>query len=139
MSREANIESNDRFVEAVSTGNLEALHELISENVIDHDPAPDQGPGAQGFIDFFTTFRAAFPDLYSTVEHLVATDDQVAVAYRVRGTQQGDFMGIPATGKRVDARGMQIGRYEDGKLVERWGSSDQLSIFQQLGAEPSGR
>lgn len=121
----------------VGTGNLEALHGLISKNVINHYPVPDQGPGAQGFIDFFTTFRAAFPDLHSTVEHLVATDDQVAVAYRARGTPRGDFMGIPATGRQVEARGVQIGRYEDGKLVERWGSSDQLSIFQQLGAEPT--
>ena len=52
------------------------------------------------------------------------------------GTHQGDFMGVPATGKRVSARGMQIGRFEDGKMVERWGSSDELGILKQLGVEP---
>lgn len=136
MSQEAMIEANKRMGEAITSGKLEELREVISEAVVDHDPAPDQGPGAQGFIDFFTTMRNAFPDLYSTVEHQIATDDHVAVAYRMRGTHGGDFMGIPATGKPVDIRGMQIARFEDGKMVERWGSSDQLSMFQQLGAEP---
>lgn len=64
---------------------------------------------------------------------MVADDNNVAFAYTVTGTHQGDFMGVPATGKRVSARGMQIGRFEPGKLAERWGSSDELGILKQLG------
>ena len=52
------------------------------------------------------------------------------------GTHQGDFLGVPATGKPIEIRGMQIGRFEDGKMVERWGSSDELGILKQIGAAP---
>jgi predicted ester cyclase len=45
-------------------------------------------------------------------------------------------MGIPATGRPVEARGMQIARFENGQMVERWGSSNELGILQQIGAFP---
>lgn len=136
MSKEQNIKAQTRMGEAVNTGNLEILKEVIAPNVVDHDPAPDQGKGPEGFIRFFTGFRQAFPDLEVKVEHLVVDEDNVAFAYTIEGTHKGDLMGIPPTGRRIKARGMQIGRFENGKLVERWGSSDQLGILQQLGLAP---
>jgi steroid delta-isomerase-like uncharacterized protein len=136
MSKEQNIKAQTRMGEAVNTGNLETLKEVIAPNVVDHDPAPDQGKGPEGFIRFFTGFRQAFPDLEVKVEHLVVDEDNVAFAYTIEGTHKGDLMGIPPTGRRIKARGMQIGRFENGKLVERWGSSDQLRILQQLGLAP---
>lgn len=81
----------------------------------------------------FADLRTAFPDLHVEVDHLTATDDDVAFAYTITGTHEGDFQGHPATGKPVSVRGMQIGRFADGKLAERWGSSDQLGIMTQLG------
>ncbi len=78
--------------------------------------------------------RTAFPDFSVDVEHLVATDDEVALAYTLSGTHQGEFMGVASTGRTVRARGCQVGRFEDGKLVERWGSSDELGILKQLQA-----
>ncbi len=103
-------------------------------SILDHDPAPDQGPGPEGFVKFFTKFRGAFPHLAVAVEHQVIDDDNIAFAYTVTGTHKGDFMGVPATGKRIKARGMQIARFENGKMVERWGSSDELGILKQIGA-----
>lgn len=138
MSKEENIKAQQRMGEAIATGNLEILKEVIAPNVVDHDPAPDQGKGPEGFIHFFTGFRRAFPDLNVTLEHLVTDEDNVAFAYTIEGTHKDDLMGIPPTGRRIKARGMQIGRFENGKLVERWGSSDQLGILQQLGAAPVG-
>ena len=102
---------------------------------MDHDPAPNQGPGAQGIIDFFTTFRTAFPDLKIAPEALVADEDHVALAYTVTGTHKGEFLGIAPTGRQIKARGLQIGRFEQGKLVERWGMSDQLGILEQIGVQ----
>lgn len=134
MAKEQNIATQKKMGEAVNTGKLEVLNEVFAANVIDHDPAPDQGPGPQGFIQFFTGFRAAFPDLAIAVEHLVADDDNVALAYTVTGTHQGSFHGVAATGKKIKARGMQIARFENGKIVERWGSSDEMGILKQLGA-----
>lgn len=128
MSKQDNITAQKRFGEAVNSGNLEAFRDLMAPDVLDHDPAPDQGPGVQGFIDFFTGFRAAFPDLHVEVEHLVADEESVA------GTHQGNFLGVPATGRPIKARGVQISRFQNGKTVERWGSSDVLGIMQQIGA-----
>jgi len=136
MSREENMATQERMAAAVNSGNLDVLNDVFTLNVVDHDPAPDQGSGPQGFIHFFETLRGAFPDLHVTPEHMVVDDDNVAFAYTITGTQQGDFLGVAPTGKRISARGMQIGRFEGGKIVERWGSSDELGILHQLGVSP---
>lgn len=136
MSIEENKQAQTRFGEAINSGNLEKLRELVSQDVKDHDPAPNQGPGPQGYIDFFTMMRNAFPDMKVEVESLVAAEDKVAFAYTLRGTHKGDFMGVPATNNKIKARGMQISRFRDGKMVERWGSSDELGILKQIGVDP---
>ena len=136
MSKEQNIQTQTQFGEAIVTGNLEAMRALVSPSVVEHDPGPNQGPGAQGYIDLFTEMRSAFPDLNVTPEHLTADDDTVALAYTITGTHQGNFQGIAPTGKSIKARGVQIARFVDGKMVERWGSSDELGILKQLGVEP---
>jgi len=133
MSKQDNINNLQQFGEAVSSGKLEALNELVSANSVDHDPAPGQVAGPKGYIDFFSKLRTAFPDLGISLEYLVADDENVSFAYTITGTHQGDFNGIPATNKRIKARGMQISRFENGKMVERCGSSDELGILKQLG------
>lgn len=136
MSKEINIKAQEKFGEAINTGNLDLMKEVVSPNVKDHDPAPDQADGPQGYIGFFTMMRTAFPDLKVKVEHMVTDEENVSFAYTVSGTHQGNFMGIRPTNKRFSVRGMQISRFENGKLVERWGSSDELGILKQLGVEP---
>jgi steroid delta-isomerase-like uncharacterized protein len=136
MGKQENIAATQRLGEAVNSGNLDALHEVFAPTAVDRDPDPNQGAGPEGFIRFFTGFRAAFPDLNISVEQLVADDDNVAIAYTVTGTHKGDFLGIPATGRQIKARGVQIARFENGQIVERWGSSDQLGILQQIGIDP---
>jgi steroid delta-isomerase-like uncharacterized protein len=133
MSKEANIEAQKKMGEAINKGNLDKLREVMAPDVKDHDPAPGQGKGVEGFIKFFTAFREAFPDLEIAVEHLVADEDNVAFAYTVTGTHSGNFLGIPHSGKKIKARGMQISKFKDGKITERWGSSDELGIMQQIG------
>jgi steroid delta-isomerase-like uncharacterized protein len=133
MSKEQNMATLQRQGEAIATGHLEALREVFADNVVDHDPAPDQAPGPKGYIDFFGGLRTAFPDLAVSVDYLVTDDDNVAMAYTISGTHNGPLGGIPATGKKVKARGMQIARFENGKIVERWGSSDELGILKQIG------
>ncbi len=134
MSKEQNLEATKKLGEAVSSGDLQALNEIFSADVVEHDPAPDQGKGPEGFIKFFSMMRTAFPDLKVTVDHIVQDENNLAMAYKIHGTHKGDFMGIAPTGKSFEARGMQIGRYENGKIVERWGSSDELGLVKQLGA-----
>jgi steroid delta-isomerase-like uncharacterized protein len=136
MSRQENIATTQLLGEAVNSGNLSELHHVFAPNVIDRDPDPNQGAGPEGFIRFFTGFRAAFPDLNISVEQLVADEDNVAIAYTITGTHKGELLGIPATGRPIKARGVQIARFENGQIVERWGSSDQLGILQQIGINP---
>lgn len=135
MSKEENKKAQEKFGEAINSGNLEKLREVVAQDVKDHDPAPNQGPGPQGYIDFFTMMRNAFPDMQVEVEKMVADEDNVAFAYTLTGTHKGDFMGIDGTGTPIKIRGMQISRFKNGKMVERWGSSDELGILKQIGTE----
>lgn len=134
MSKEDNIAAQKRFGAAVNSRRLYEISDVMTSDVKDHDPAPDQAPGPEGFIQFFFKFRQAFPDLEISVDHMVADDDNVAIAYTVSGTHQGIFQGIPPTGRKIKARGVQIARFENGKIAERWGSSDELGILKQIGS-----
>lgn len=69
---------------------------------------------------------------------MVADDHNAAVDYTLTVTHEGGFEVIEPTGK-IELRDMQIGRFEKGQLVERWGSSDELGILQQLGAESKAK
>ena len=136
MTREDNIAAQERLAENINAGNIDAAVESFAVDAVDHDPAPGQPAGRDGFKAFFTELTTAFPDAHIEPAHLVADEGNVAVAYTLTGTHQGEFQGIAATGKTIEVRGMQIGRFENGQIVERWGSSDELGILQQLGAEP---
>ncbi len=70
---------------------------------------------------------------------MVADDENVAIAYTVTGTHEGDFHGLAPTGKKIKARGVQIARFDDGRIAERWGSSDELGILKQLGIDSTGK
>lgn len=132
MSQKANIAAQTAFAEAVESGDLDALEDIVARDSVDHDPAPGQGQGPAGYQAMFRDIRSAFPDLHVSVDHLIATDDELAFAYTIEGTHLGDLMGHPPTGRTVKYRGMQISRFADGKLVERWGSSDELGMLRQL-------
>ena len=133
MSTQDNIAAQQAFGEAVNNGDFAAFDELVAPDVVDHDPAPQQGPGPDGYRRLFSELRSAFPDMHLQVEHLTASGDDVAFAYTLTGTHQGPLMGHRATGKSVRIRGLQISRFQAGKMVERWGSSDELGMLQQLG------
>jgi steroid delta-isomerase-like uncharacterized protein len=110
MGKDVNIAAQERFAEGVNTGNFDVFDEVVSPDVVDHDPAPEQGPGPEGFKDMFRTLRSAFPDMEVTPEHMIATEVDVALAYTIAGTHEGEFLGVAPTGKRITARGVQIGR-----------------------------
>ena len=133
VRKRTNVAAQEAFGEAVNTGNLGAFDDLVATDSVDHDPAPGQVPEPEGFKGLFTDLRTAFPDLNVAVETLVADNDQVAFAYTLTGTHQGPFQGHEPTGNASKVRGVQISKFADGKMVERWGSSDELGIMSQLG------
>ena len=135
MAKDQNIALHKRWGEEVaSKGNVDVLDEILAADFVDHDPAPDQGPGIEGLKDFFRSFRTAFPDLEASVDEMVATDDHVTMRYTVRGTHRGEFMGVAPTGRKIEAPAMQLARIENGKVTERWGVTDQSKILEQIGA-----
>ncbi|GAC1367608.1 MAG: ester cyclase [Ktedonobacteraceae bacterium] len=137
MTRENNLKAQEIFGQAANSGNFDLFNDVVAPNSVDHDPAPGQVPGPEGFRQFFSELHTAFPDVQITLDHAVVDDDNIAFAYTMTGTHKGEFMGHAPTGKRVKVRGLQISKFANGKLVERWGSSDQLGIQQQLGLLPS--
>lgn len=134
MSKEQNGAALTQFAEAVNTGNYDLFDKVVAPDCVDHDPGPGQVPGPKGYRALFTEMRAAFPDMKAELATMVADDDSIAFAYTFTGTHNGPLMGIAATGKKVKFRGLQISKFRDGKMVERWGSSDQLGMLQQIGA-----
>ena len=137
MSKEDNIAAQEHLAENINAGNIDVAVETFATDAVDHDPAPGQGPGREGFKQFFAELTSAFPDAHIEPAHMVTDDEHVVVAYTLSGTHEGDFNGISPTGKKIEVRGVQIGRFEDGKIVERWGSSDELGILKQLGIDPT--
>jgi predicted ester cyclase len=81
-------------------------------------------------------FFAAFPDIQHTLEDQLAEGDKVAVRLTIRGTQQGEFQGMPATGKAITMTSLNILHFANGKIAEQWVETDDLGLLQQLGAIP---
>jgi steroid delta-isomerase-like uncharacterized protein len=129
-----NIDALKRFVDAINSGKLEALNELVEHNVVDHDAAEGQEPGAAGYIKFFSDLRNSFSNLKIEIKHTVADEHYVAMAYKMTGIHKGRFLHVPPTGHTIIVRGMMMGRFYGGRLVERWGVIDELGILEQLGA-----
>lgn len=137
MSRDDNIAAQESLAENINAGNVDAAAQTFADDALDHDPAPGQGAGRAGFKTFFTALATAFPDAHIEPAQMVADDDHVAIAYTLTGTHEGDFNGLAATGRQIEVRGMQIARFENAEIVERWGSSDELGILKQLGVDPT--
>lgn len=78
----------------------------------------------------------AFPDFGAGVDHLIAEDDMVALHMTWTGTHEGEFMGIPASGRNMSIEVIDIFRIVDGRFLEHWGLTDIMSMMQQLGAMP---
>jgi steroid delta-isomerase-like uncharacterized protein len=133
MGKQENLAALGKFAEAANTGKFDLFREAVAADCVDHDPGPGQGPGPEGYRVYFSAIREAFPDLDVGLETMVADEESLAFAYTMKGTHKGPLMGIPATGKKFSIRGVQVSKFRDGKMVERWGSSDQLGLLQQLG------
>src|ERR1700733_4123561 len=137
MSKESTQTALGKFAEAVNTGKFELIDEVVAPECVDHDPAEGQVPGPDGYRFFFSGMRTAFPDLNVAAEAVVQDGDSLAFAYTLTGTHTGPLGKIPPTGKKVKIRGVQISKFKDGKMVERWGSSDEFTLLKQIGVIPA--
>jgi steroid delta-isomerase-like uncharacterized protein len=140
MSTEQNKTFVRRYWEEVwNQGNLAVVDELIASDFDGHPlpGEPDFGRGPTGQKQFVDMYRTAFPDLRMTIEDMTAEGDRVAVRWTARGTNTGEMMGMPATGKHATVTGMFLNRLAGGKIAEGWGNFDALGMLQQLGVIPT--
>ena len=125
------------YEELFNTGNLDSADEIVTPDHAHHDPTlPDISSGPEGQRQLVSLYRDAFPDAHITVEDQLAEDDKVVTRWSARGTHQGELMGIPATGSRVEISGISINRVSGGRIEETWSNYDALGIMQQIGAVP---
>ncbi len=129
----------DRFhMDVFQEGNLDAADEILSPEFSWHggfSPGEDQR-GPEPAKQVASAVIAAFPDRRITHEDTIAEGDRVLIRWALTGTQDGELMGIPPTGRRVTVTGFDLFRIEDGKIVEMWQEADQLGMMQQLGVIP---
>jgi steroid delta-isomerase-like uncharacterized protein len=125
------------FFGVAETGDYDVLDTILSPDYVLHDPGqPDEVRGVEGAKAMISTVRAACSDLRMTIEHQVAEGDLVASHYIVRGTHDGGYLGIPATGRPVTVTGLCMTRFRDGRIVEEWEVSDAPTLLERMGALP---
>ncbi len=124
-----------RLVDDVFHGHdLAVLDDLLAEDFRDHGdgsgPPRDRAANARGVA----AFLAAFPDFHQEIEAIVVEGDLVAARSNYRGSQRGEWLGIPATGAPVAWQGLTMMRVERGQFIERWAHSDEAGLRRQLEA-----
>ena len=125
----------NRFVEFINTANEELSLELISPDAVFYAPVqtePLHGPA--GYMQIINMMRSGFPDIQWTLIETIAEDDAIAARFIMRGTHQGIFFGIPATGKQIEVQAMNFYRLCDGKIIGEHGQPDLLNLLKQLGS-----
>ena len=127
-----------QFIDGMNAQDLDFIDRLLDPNFIEHDPEPGVEPTIAGMKQLMTMFYSAFPDLHVTINQLVSEGDIVAGHMTTEGTQTGEFMGIPASGKKISITEMHMVRIANGKAVEHWGLANAMAMMQQLGAIPEG-
>jgi steroid delta-isomerase-like uncharacterized protein len=120
-------------IEALNAGDIERLLAVVAPDIVIHyAELPEPLHGREVWRQGFELMQHAFPDLEAHVDDLVAADDKVAIRVSFRGTHEGEFQGIPATGRTMHYVSHEFYRVEDGLFAEEWICSDTASLFRQL-------
>jgi steroid delta-isomerase-like uncharacterized protein len=126
-----------RFVEEFwNQGNMAAADELMTVDAAIFLPGRGE-VSKENFKVFAMTLRGAFPNWHSSVDEMIVEDNNVAERWTGRGTHQGEFQGIPPTGRQVAVPGFVFYRISSGKISEFRGLFDGLGMLYQLGAMPA--
>jgi len=131
-----------RIEDAVNTGDVEVISktidDLVAPDVLMHMPLPVEAPGAhEAFRQLWAMLLRGLPDLHLTIEDLIAEGDKVVMRASVTGTHQGEYMGLPPTGKSITYNEIFIWRLAGGRIAEMWGVVDIFSQMKQLGVIPA--
>ena len=129
--------SIQRLYDLINDGDIDGFGRQLAEDFVEHEELPGIPPTKEGVLLYFEMLLTAFPDLYMEVKDVIVSGDKAVARVLASGTHKGEFIGIPATGKRASMYLIDITRFdEDGLAIEHWGVADQLSMLQQLGVIP---
>ena len=134
MSTEDNKALVNRAYEGFNQRTLAVFNELCALDLVFHN-ASTTIKGLEASMQVLSMLLTAFPDARFTVEDMIAEGDKIVARYTLRGSHQGNFMGIPATGRDVSIPGIEILRFEDGMIAEHWGIYDFMVTAQEVGAK----
>jgi steroid delta-isomerase-like uncharacterized protein len=123
--------------EVITAGNIDSAAHYVWEDVVEQVPLPGQGPGLEGLKDAIRAMRAGFPDIVFSIQEQITEGDRVASRFEWTGTHNGEFLGIPATGRPVRVWGIVIDQLKDGRIKDTRLIMDTLGLMTQLGALPS--
>jgi steroid delta-isomerase-like uncharacterized protein len=118
-------------------GKIEVVDDVVAEDCIDHDPMPGQSQGRDGQRQTCQMVIDGLSDR-SVDDDVFAVGDRVIESWTFAGTHTGEFLGVPATGRRIAIRAIEIWRVADGMIVERWGVLDSGAVMAQLGLLEDG-
>lgn len=137
MSLEENKAVARRFMEEVlNKHDLTILDQFMAPDIVDHDLFPGLPQGIEGQRQALGILFKAAPDQHYSIDDVIAEGDKVVVRSMLSGTNTGEFMGIPPSGKPIQVEGIDIVRIANGKWVEHWGVFDALGMMMQIGAVP---
>ena len=136
MSLQENKDIVQRVVDLFNEQKLEQVKECFADDFSNHDPSTPAALDREALIQAFAAWMAGFPDGRVQVEDMIAERDKVVKHWTFHGTQTGEFLGIPATGKKVLIYAATIYRLSGGKIVECWWNYDTMGMMQQLGVIP---
>lgn len=123
-----------RWFEAMNRKDLDALDACVADGFVSHYMHSE---GREAHLQYFQGLFESFPDLHAEVLDVVEQDGLVASRTLLTGTQEGEFGGIPATGRHVTVEGADFARVDaEGRLTEHWAYADSMVIMQQLGVVP---
>lgn len=129
MSTDANKDLVRRFYrEAINERDSGACERLLSPDFVHNGESRGRG-GQRQAVDYFL---AAFPDLHDEIELILAEGDLVAAHQRWTGTHEGEFLGVEATGRRVEFTSTAVLRIRDGLIAEAWDEMDAAGLLAQL-------
>jgi steroid delta-isomerase-like uncharacterized protein len=124
----------DLFVEMTNTHNADLVDRFVAADYLNHNDFVADGREANR--QFWAAFFTGLPDVSVTMEDLIISGDRVVGRFIYRGTHAGDLLGIPASGKPVEMRSIDIWRVQNGMFVEHWDELNLMQMFQQIGVLP---
>ena len=118
------------YEELVNERKLDLADEMILDNVDDHAA---RGAGLENFKKLYAVMLRIFPDIQAKIEDLIAEGDKVVARVEFTATQSGSFRGFPPVNRCVTFTGVDIFRFQGGKIAERWAQRDFLGMLEKFG------